>query len=355
MFIRGNLPTSPGGYGGAGTAKGLFDGIDLDWEYPASDGGHVGNHHSDADTANFTALLAEFRAELDAQGAADGTRYLLTASLPGGQDKLNKIQTDQIGRYLDYGNAMTYDMHGAWDATGPTNLQDPLFPSADDPSTPVPGGTQQYDADTILKAYTVGDPMYGIPGGFPANKLTIGIPLYYRGWTGVPAGSANGEYGTATGPSAPQALSGNVPGVALQKELASLGFYPGAEFYDPVRMAGWYYDGSTFYAGSTPQSVVDHVAYAKCNGLAGMMVFSAYDEAPSSQPLLEKVLSEAGKGKPADCTRYATDTWGTYGPPAVAAGGTKAAPAGGAGHGTVPGAPPAAVTGPRDIRPGNRR
>ncbi|HEY3505090.1 MAG TPA: glycosyl hydrolase family 18 protein [Actinocatenispora sp.] len=355
MFVRGNLPTSPGGYGGAGTAKGLFDGIDIDWEYPGSDAGHVGNHYSADDTANFTALLAEFRSELDAQGTADGKKYLLTAALPGGQDKLSKVQTDKIGQYLDYGNAMTYDMHGAWDATGPTNLQDPLFPSADDPSTPVPGGTQQYDADTILKAYTVGDPMYGIPGGFPADKLTIGIPMYYRGWTGVPAGSTNGEYGSATGPSAPQALSGNVPGVALQKELASLGFYPGKEYYDPVRMAGWYYDGSTFYAGSTQASIVDHVAYAKCNGLGGMMIFSAYDETPSSQPLLEKILSEAGKGKPADCSKYATDTWGTYGPPTVAANAPKAAPAdGGADRGAGSYAPPAAVTGPRDIRAGNR-
>ncbi|BCJ27705.1 hypothetical protein Asera_18130 [Actinocatenispora sera] len=192
----------------------------------------------------------------------------------------------------------------------------------------------------MLKAYTVGDSMYSIPGGFPADKLTIGIPMYYRGWTGVPAGANHGEYGSATGPSAPHPLSGNVPGVALQKEIS------GTAYYDPVRMAGWYYDGTTFYAGSTPQSIVDHVAYAKCNGLGGMMIFSAYDETAASQPLLEKILAESGKSKPADCSKYATDTWGVFGPPSSSAttNSIQASPAHGDGSGAAPYAPPAAIT-----------
>ena len=110
----------------------------------------------------------------------------LTAATPAGQDKLATIETDKIGQYLDYNNVMTYDMHGGWDATGPTNFQDPLYQAPNDPSTPIPPGTAKYSVDGAVKAWTAGDPAYGIPGGFPANKLTIGYPFYYRGWKGVP-------------------------------------------------------------------------------------------------------------------------------------------------------------------------
>src|SRR5688500_10221178 len=44
-----------------------FDGVDIDWEYPGG-GGHDKGKGGPEDTKNFTALLAELRKHLDAQG-----------------------------------------------------------------------------------------------------------------------------------------------------------------------------------------------------------------------------------------------------------------------------------------------
>jgi chitinase len=280
MFINGNIP-SQGGYGGAGTAKGIFSGFDIDWEYPGAPG-HVGNHYSAADTANYTALLQEFRNELNTAGAANGKNYTLSAALPSGQDKISKIQTNQIGQYLTFGDAMTYDMYGAWNATGPADEQDPLYANPNSPESKVAPGNETYSIDNAVRAWTVGDSQYGIPGGFPANKLTIGVPFYYRGWTGVSAGANHGLYQTATGPSAGMTDSGNVPGIAMYKEITNIVANPADTYWDPVTQSAYFYDGSNFYGGESAQSIQARADYLHCNGLAGAMMFSLYDLDPAS-------------------------------------------------------------------------
>jgi chitinase len=299
MFINGNIPAS-GGYGGAGTAAGIFDGFDIDWEYPASSGGHVGNHYSAADTANYTALLGEFRSELNTAGSANGKTYYLSAALPSGQDKISKIQTSQIGQYLTFGDVMSYDMYGAWNATGPTDEQDPLYANPNSPETKVAPGNETYSIDGAMKAWTAGDSQYGITGGFPASKLTVGVPFYYRGWTGVPAGSNHGLYQTATGASAGQTLSGNVPGVAMYKEITGIVGNSADTFWDPITRSAYFYDGTNFYGGESAQSIQARADYVHCNGYGGFMMFSLYDLDPAAT-LFNDAVGDLN-GSAASCT-----------------------------------------------------
>ncbi|MEW1887947.1 glycosyl hydrolase family 18 protein [Streptomyces sp. NPDC048567] len=273
QYIKGNLPVE-GGFGGAGSAAGIFDGIDIDWEYPASAGGHLGNHYAPEDKQNFTLLLAEFRKQLDAYGAANGgKKYLLTAAFGAGQDKIANIETDKIGQYLDYANLMTYDMHGAWDGDGPTYHQSPLYSGANDPSDPVAPGTEKYSIDNAVDSWLDGKPAYGIAGGFPANKLTLGYELYYRGWKGVPEGTTHGLAQSATGGSAARPLSQQA-GIAHYKELGGIVDNPATTYWDDEAKASYFYKDGEFFTGLDQKSIQARADYAKQRGLAGAMMYS---------------------------------------------------------------------------------
>src|SRR5581483_783437 len=98
MFIKGNIADGV-------SAAGLFDGIDVDWEFPVA-----------ADKQNFTALLKEFRSQLDALGAKNSKHYLLTIAAPAGQQNFSNMDLAKVAAQLDYLNLETYDYHGTWEA-----------------------------------------------------------------------------------------------------------------------------------------------------------------------------------------------------------------------------------------------
>lgn len=254
QFIQGNLPQVDGDTsGGAGSAAGVFDGFDIDWEYPDNPGD--GNAYGPQDTANFTGLLAEFRTQLDALGKQTGKHYLLSAALPAGQDKYDNIQLGQIGRSLDWGNLMTYDMHGTWDATGPADFNAPLFCDPRDPSL-APANT--YCINHAVMDY--------LKAGFPAHKLVLGVPLYGHGWTNVP--NVNHGLFQSSPNMAPASLGG---GTANYDQLVTLNM---PRYFDPLSMTAWYYDGTNFWSYDDPQSISIKMAYVKLLGLGGAMAWS---------------------------------------------------------------------------------
>ena len=152
----------------------VFDGIDIDWEYPNACGLTCDNSGRNA-FKNLMAALWNSPLRngklVSAAIGADGT--------PGG--KLDQTDYLAASAYVHWFNVMTYDYFGTWDATGPTAPHSPL---------------NNYSGIPITGANTKSSITYLRNKGIPASKLSFGIGFYGRGWTGVtqaaPGGSATG-------------------------------------------------------------------------------------------------------------------------------------------------------------------
>ncbi|CAA9557341.1 MAG: GH81 / GH18 [uncultured Truepera sp.] len=268
IYIKGNLPSADGA-GGPGSGTGVFDGIDIDWEYPASEG-NTGNIIRPEDTRNFTLLLEEFRRQLDATGSGK----LLTAALPAAPSKIAKLEVANISRVLDLMNVMTYDFRGGWSTTGPTNFHSNLYP---DPASTGSGEEKSFSVDTAINAY--------LQGGAPAKKLIVGVPYYGRGWRGV--GSANsGLYQPATG--LPQGAY--EAGIDDYKVLVNR---PGTVYRNAVTKQMWKYDGNEFWSYDDPEVLTTKMNYIRARGLGGSMAWSMEGEDPNAS--LSKTIFNALK------------------------------------------------------------
>jgi chitinase len=247
LFINGNV--APGI-----SAAGVFDGIDVDWEFPAA-----------SDTLNATLLMREFRKQLDALGRTNHHHYLLTMFGPAGQQNFSNIELAKVGRTLDYYNVQGYDFHGTWETS--TNHASPLFDSKQDPVQ-----SENFNIDYTINAY--------LRAGVPARKLVMGIPLYARGWTGVP-GTNHGLYQTSTGP-APfdPADFLQTPGVETYLTVSSATSTGYQRYFDRRRIAVWLYNASTqtFWTYDDPLTVRLKTIYINRARLGGAFVWAVKDD-----------------------------------------------------------------------------
>jgi chitinase len=251
LFIKGNLPVFGGEpQGGPGSAFGVFDGIDLDWEWPGSEG-NAGNIVRPEDKANFAALVAEFRSQLNAYGASVGRQYLLSAFLPADPAKIDAGIAASVFNHFDYVTVQGYDFYGAWQPQ--TNHQSQLRSPAANPAPP----NQRFSVDSAINKY--------VSLGAPANKLVVGLPAYGRGWTGV-ASTNNGLY--QSGSPAQGTFEAGIEDYDVLKNR------PGTIFRDNTNGAIWKYDGTTFWSYDDPQLIQAKGSYVRGRGLGGLMIWS---------------------------------------------------------------------------------
>lgn len=249
MFINGNVAQGI-------SAAGLFDGIDLDWEFPTA-----------ADKENFTALVREFRAQLATLGTKNKEAYLLTIAAPAGSQNYSNIELAAVAAQLDFLNMETYDYHGTWETT--TNHAAPLSESPFDPAR-----GQGFYIDATINAY--------LDAGVPARKLVLGIPAYGRGWTGVPNrnfGLYQSSTGAAPSPSGDSLATDGVATYRTLKTFTSDGF---ALHHDFFSLADWLYNPSTetFWTYDDPDTVTVKMVYTdlRAGGLGGAFEWAIKDD-----------------------------------------------------------------------------
>ncbi|HEX3663637.1 MAG TPA: glycosyl hydrolase family 18 protein [Acidobacteriaceae bacterium] len=248
LFVEGNI--APGI-----TAPGLFDGFNIDWEFPTA-----------TDTANFTALLAEFRQQLNALSRKTGKTYVMSFDGPAGAQNYVNIDLKRAAAQVDFITVDGYNYAGSWDTQ--TNHASPLF---DDRQDPLFG--QGLDIDATVDAY--------LKAGVPPRKYTMGLPLYGAGWTGVPNVN-HGLYQESTGPApSPAGDTLATAGVATYATLAAAtGYTP---TYDWRRIAVTLYSPATetFWTYDDPLTTVLKMIYINSKvpgGLGGAYVWAVKDD-----------------------------------------------------------------------------
>lgn len=279
LFLKGNI--APGL-----SAAGLFDGIDVDWEYPKGDNG-----------SNYVALLQEFRTQMDALRPG----LILSAALGPSPHMYGDADIAAIGKLLDRAGLMTYDFSGPWSER--TGLIAPL-------------ASNSPDDDSVQRSVRS-----WLAAGVPADKLLIGLPFYGYQWHDVPdVDHGFGQDGTPNrgdrpyrviqtliakpatvvseptpNPPAPQppaahehpAATAAVPppgenksaqAAAVASADASAESGGPVVYRDPVSKAPWLFDGDSFWTYDDPTSIRGKASYVAQQQLGGFMVWELSED-----------------------------------------------------------------------------
>jgi chitinase len=244
MFIRGNLPIINGA-GGKGAAANIFDGFDIDWEFPIS-GGDSGNHNSPNDRDNLSQLIKLFRKKLD----EINPRLMLTAALPAQEVNAKNFNVSKDYKYLNWITLMTYDLYGGWDKV--TGHHTNLFTSSKEPLV----HPSKYSLDKTVKLF---HDKYGVS----YNKLIPGVAFYGRGWMDVDSINC-GLYQKGT-------VNGD--GFENYRDLIQLEKEGYKTCFDKSALASWLYNPQKkmFWSYDNPQSVILKTLYSKAHHLRGIM------------------------------------------------------------------------------------
>ena len=262
-----------------------LDGMDMDWEYPGISG--AGTMARPEDTKNFTALMKGLREMLD----EFDTPKILTFASAGWKRYYDFIELNEVMKYADYTNVMTYDqVSGVSIYTGHhTPLGD--VKSADIDRTPF-----QAHLDSLFANGDNLDPDprssekivdFLIKEGVYPKQIVIGSAFYGRVWKGVPSAN-NGLY----------QLSGGLQIGWMAYHRIRDTYEPDANFkrfWDEKAEAPYMYNAadSLFVSYDDTVSVALKTRYTMEKGLGGIMFWELGNDTKEEGSLLDAIYKAA--------------------------------------------------------------
>lgn len=233
----------------------VFDGIDIDWEYPV-EGGLPDNSRRPEDRENFTLLITEIRRQLDELQDRGGSRPLLTIATTGSPWFMRNIDVKELAQRVDWIGIMTYD----YAAGRPiTNFNSPLFPA-------VPGDPEAPSIAASVEAY--------LAAGAPPDRLVLGLPFYGRAYQNVdpgPSGDGLFQHGDPT-----ISYHGNADTITYQALVAADPLARGYRQYrHAIARVPWLYhpERRTWISYDDIDSLRDKAIFARLRSLRGVMAW----------------------------------------------------------------------------------
>lgn len=238
-----------------------FDGIDLDWEFPVR-GGEDGMQNRLEDKENQTKLFKEFREQLNEKEIETGEEYLLTTATPTGRYQNggpyvpgDSYEFDEIPKYLDWVQLMTYDMANGFAPT--TNHNAPMHPVDADPMSEaskkwnnVSGAVEYYEKE-----------------GVPKDKMVLGTAFYGRSFI-VSNSKDDGLYQPYDEPGA------NADWKEIKDDYLDDSNW--IKHWDSTAEVPWMFNPETkrFLTYDNPESIGKKAAFINDNELRGGMIWS---------------------------------------------------------------------------------
>lgn len=219
-----------------------FDGVDIDWEFP---GVSTGRDVS-VDRPNYTKLIKALRSGLDKAQESGGTKYLLTAAIPGTSWGSERYEMNILDNYLDYVNMMSYDLNNESIACHHSSLH----------------------TSTTAKAYGFSIE-YGVNRfvslGFNKNQIVVGMAFYGK------------YYKDATALGKTANFNKNIHYTVIAKNYLGGGEYQ--QLWDDVAKAPYILNTSTgeYISYDNARSITEKCKYSKSSGIKGVM-FWDYSE-----------------------------------------------------------------------------